>query len=61
MKFVKTAIFALYLIIYGYAVWMTSIEPNNVIWGYLCVAIFGFLFIWTISIIIKNSNNSEKL
>ena len=60
MKFVNAIIYVLYLIVYAYAVWKTSVEPNKVIWGYLCTAIFGFLFTWTVSIVIKNSNKSEN-
>jgi 4-hydroxybenzoate polyprenyltransferase len=60
MKFVNAIIYALYLIVYAYAVWMTSVKPEETYWGYLCTAIFGFLFTWTVSIVIKNSNKSEN-
>jgi len=60
MKFIKAIIYALYIIVYAYAVWMTSIKPEEFFWGYLCTIIFGFLFIWTVSMIIKNSEKSEN-
>jgi 4-hydroxybenzoate polyprenyltransferase len=60
MKFIKAIIYALYIIVYAYAVWMTSIKPEETFWGYLCTGIFGFLFIWTVSMIIKNSEKSEN-
>ena len=60
MKFVKAIIYALYLIVYAYAVWKTSVEPDKVIWGYLCTAIFGFLFTWTVTMIVKNSSKTQN-
>ena len=60
MKFCKTIIYALYLIVYAYAVWKTSVKPNEVFWGYLCTAIFGFLFVWTISMVVKKQGKSEN-
>lgn len=66
MKFCKAIIYAMYLIVYAYAAHKTTITPNEIIWGYICVFIFGFLFIWTVAMIIKNSekkseNTEEKL
>ena len=63
MKFVNDIIYALYLIVYAYAAWMTSVKPEETYWGFLCVAIFGFLFTWTVSLVVKNdkkNKNSEE-
>ena len=62
MKFIKAIIYALYLIVYAYAAWKISVNPEETYWGYICVVIFGFLFVWTISIVINNkkNNNSEN-
>jgi len=61
MKFCKAIIYAMYLIVYAYAAHKTTIVPNENIWGYICVFIFGFLFTWTVAIVIKNSGkNSEN-
>lgn len=60
MKFFKAIIYALYLIVYAYAVWKTSTCPDEVFWGYLCTAIFGILFIWTVTLVIKNNKKSEN-
>jgi len=61
MKYVKISIFILYLFIYGYSEHMTSVRPNELIWGYICAGVFPFLFLWIVSIVIKiSSKNSEK-
>ena len=62
MKFVKAIIYVLYLIVYGYAAWKISVSPEETYWGFICVAIFVFLFIWTASIVVntdKKNKNSE--
>jgi hypothetical protein len=65
MKLLKAIIYALYLIVYAYSAWMTTVEPTKTYWGFLCVAIFGFLFTWTVSMVVKNhkppENNQENL
>ena len=60
MKIVKGILFALYVFIYVYAAHKTNVEPDRLIWGYICTGIFGFLFIWLVTIIVKNQKNSEK-
>jgi hypothetical protein len=61
MKYVITLIYILYIIVYGYSAYMTSVAPNELRWGYICVFVFAFLFIWGVSIFTKHSNtNSEK-
>ena len=65
MKFVKAIIYALYLIVYAYAAHKTTVEPDKTYWGFICVFIFGFLFTWTVAIIVKkdkkNQNNEDNL
>jgi hypothetical protein len=65
MKFVKTTIFLMYLIVYVYSCYMTSVEPNKIFWGYICAGVFGVLFIMLVSILAKNQkknleNNKEN-
>jgi hypothetical protein len=61
MKYVKVLIFIMYLFIYGYSVHKTSVAPDEIIWGYICVGVFGFLFIWLVSIVVEFSRkNSEE-
>lgn len=60
MKFVKAMIYALYLIVYGYSTYKTSVEPDNVYWGYICVFVFGFLFTWTVAMVIKTDKEKTE-
>ena len=61
MKFVKATIFLMYLIVYVYSCYMTSVEPNKVFWGYICTGVFVVLFIMLVSFFTKNQqNNSEN-
>jgi 4-hydroxybenzoate polyprenyltransferase len=60
MKLLKATIYALYLIVYAYAVWMTSLKPEETYWGFICVGIFAFLFISLISTIIKKDNKTQE-
>jgi hypothetical protein len=60
MKIVKGIIYTLYLFVYAYGVHKTTVAPDEIIWGYICTGIFGFLFTWTVSIVIKNTKNHEK-
>jgi 4-hydroxybenzoate polyprenyltransferase len=60
MKFVKVIIYVLSIIVYAYAAWKISVNPKNLFWGYLCVPIFGYLFIWTVLMVTKNKKNNNK-
>jgi 4-hydroxybenzoate polyprenyltransferase len=60
MKLLKATIYALYIIVYAYAVWMTSLKPEETYWGYMCGGIFAFLFLWTISMVVKNDKKKEE-
>ena len=57
MKFLTGFILVISIIVYGYACHMTSVEPERQIWGYICAAVFGIVFILTISIFTKNQKN----
>jgi uncharacterized membrane protein (DUF485 family) len=66
MKYIIIFIYVIYFIVYGYSCHMTSIEPNRVIWGYICTLIFAVLSILSISIFVKydkkkSENNQEEL
>ena len=68
MKFLTGLIFVFLIIVYGYAYYMTSVEPEKQIWGYICALDFGILFTMSVSFITKNQkkkedheNNSENL
>jgi hypothetical protein len=52
--------FVIYLIVYGYACHMTSVEPDKPIWGYICALVFAILFTWGISIFVKNQKNKSE-
>jgi hypothetical protein len=60
MKMVKAIIFLMYLISYVYAVHMTSIEPNNDIWGYICGLIFIIFSIAGVTAYSKSMNKEKK-
>jgi DMSO reductase anchor subunit len=59
MKFLTGLIFGILLIIYGFAVHMTSVEPDKVIWGYICTIIFGVVFTWGVAIISKHQGKNK--
>ena len=62
MKVFTTLMFIIYFIVYGYACWMTSLEPEKKQWGYICVVVMMIMAIWGISIFAKNQrkNNDEE-
>lgn len=63
MKYVTTLIYILCIFSYGYSAHMTSVEPDNKLWGSLCTFIFGFLAIWSVvlySKYIKEKNSEEN-
>ena len=64
MKYVKTLIFIMYLIVYGYSVHMTSVKPDDTYWGYICIIAVSYLFISLINFIInipeKKSENIRQ-
>lgn len=57
MNYVRTFIFIIYFIVYGYSAYKTSVAPDETIWGYICVLVFAILFIWGVSLF---TNISEK-
>ena len=60
MKIVKGIIYTLYLFIYSYGVYKTTVAPTEIIWGYICTGIFAFLFTWTVSMVITNRKKPEN-
>jgi hypothetical protein len=60
MKVLKAIILLMYLICYVYAVHKTSIEPDKVIWGYMCALIFLILSIMGINTYVKIISKEKK-
>lgn len=60
MKYIKIFIFIIYLIVYGYSCVKTSISPDEQIWGYICTAVFGYLFIFLVKAVIEHDKKKEK-
>jgi uncharacterized membrane protein (DUF485 family) len=60
MKVLKAIILLMYLISYVYAVHKTSIEPDKVIWGYMCALIFLILSIMGVSAYVKNVGKEKN-
>jgi quinol-cytochrome oxidoreductase complex cytochrome b subunit len=62
MRYVKIIIFIMYLIVYGYSAHMTSVQPNETIWPYICLFLFPLIFwriiAYIISIPEKKSDDS---
>lgn len=54
----------MYFIVYGYSAYMTSVEPEKNVWGYICVLTFGIVAIMAINQFAsssgKNSENSDE-
>jgi hypothetical protein len=60
MKCVIIVAYILFLLIYGYSAYMTSVDPGNNLWGYLCTLIFGILTILSINLYSKHVESSKK-
>ena len=60
MKYVITLIYILYITVYGYSAYMTSVEPDRPLWGYICTFIFGVLTIWSVTLYSKYSKEHKK-
>jgi len=41
MKYLKISIYIACLIIYIYSAYMTTVEPNNILWGFVCTIVFA--------------------
>lgn len=55
MKILKILLVIIYAIVYIYAVWMTSIEPQKPTWGWICTLIFGIAAMWGLNRFTKNN------
>jgi hypothetical protein len=61
MKILWICIYIVCLIIYIYSAYMTMVEPNNNLWGFICTIIFGFVAITgTIQYIRYQREHNEK-
>ena len=50
----------MYLISYGYAVHMMSIEPDRDLWGYICVLIFAILAMAGVNEFVNHVDKEKK-
>ena len=55
-----TLIYIIYITVYGYSAHMTSVDPENALWGYICTFVFGVLSIWSVNLFTKYSLEKEK-
>jgi hypothetical protein len=46
--------------VYVYSAHMTSVDPNNNLWGYICTFVFAVLSIWSVNLYTKYSKKDEK-
>jgi len=60
MKYVIIGIYILLLTVYGYSVHMTSVDPGNNLWGFICAFIFTLLSIFSVYLFTKYGNKREK-
>ncbi len=60
MNFVKGLIVIMYLIVYGYSVHKTTVEPERPIWGWICVTVFLILAIWAIGAFAKSQHKPHN-
>jgi hypothetical protein len=60
MKYVRIAIYVIYFIVYGYSARMTSLRPNENVWGYICTLVFAILAIMFVSQFMGKREKSEK-
>jgi len=60
MKYVKIFIFIIYLIVYGYSAYKTSVAPDESIWAYICVFTFPLIFLWMILYILRSPEKKPE-
>ena len=60
MKVLRILMFAIYFFVYGYSTYKTSVEPDRLVWGYICTLVFGILCIWAVNLFANSSNNKKK-
>jgi hypothetical protein len=58
-KIIKVLIIMMYAVVYTYSTWMTTMEPEKTIWGWICTFIFGIGSIWLITNF-KDNKNARK-
>lgn len=59
MKFLTGLIIVIYFIVYSYSAYMTSVEPDRKIWGYICTLVFIILSIWGVSVFTKKQRKNK--
>jgi hypothetical protein len=61
MKYVNALIFTMYLLVYGYSAYKTSVDPSETYWAYICIFTIGYLFMRTVKFVINlPDKKSEK-
>ena len=60
MKYLKILFLILCLVAYVYSAYMTIVQPDNVLWGYLCTFIFLITAIGLIKQYSKKVINDKK-
>ena len=60
MRVLRIVMFAMYFLIYGYAMCKTTIEPDRPVWGCMCALVFLILSIWGIVIFVEKNKKDEK-
>jgi 4-hydroxybenzoate polyprenyltransferase len=59
-KIINALLYIVFLVDYAYAAWMTSVKPDETYWGFICVFLFGYIFTWTVSIVVNHSKKSDN-
>jgi len=59
MKYLKISIYIVCLIIYIYSAYMTTVEPNNKLWGFVCTIVFATVGIMGVHQYSKYINNKK--
>lgn len=60
MKYLTIFIYIIFFIVYGYSCHMTLINPDEIIWGYICAIAFGLISIFSVNIYIKYDKEKRK-
>ena len=59
MKVLKVFLVILYLFIYSYSVYKTEVEPQKVIWGYICALVFLIFAVWAVYEYVNSNDNKN--
>jgi hypothetical protein len=48
-KIIKFLIIMMYVVVYAYSARMTTVKPDEIVWGWICTILFGIGAIWLVS------------